>query len=423
MLLNTERKKLVIDEIKSFNNKISSKNRKVKYEKMLRSPLSFFRGTNHLFWRDLYSHERLWLFANKHTNTWIQGDLHVCNIGIFNNSIEQIVFDFNDFDESFFADFQFDIWRMAVSIVLVAREVLDLNRDDQIEIIEDFSERYLKKAASFYGNNEDLSLYFTKENTKHKLEDRLKDTEDDEGVKEMLDSWTTIKNGKRIFEDDEIAQLPDQKKNQVAKALNEYGNTLSAKLKYDNIYFKILDIAERLYAGTGSLGIPRYYVLIDGASTVDDETCRILDVKFQSKPTAYDFLNNKDKKLFNKRFPSQAKRVVDANKALILLYDYHLGYLNLPEGEFSVRQRSPYKADFGYENIDDKDQLEEQVEQWAEVIATTHARAADTFFKKELANIYDNKLKEFTDNVVEIAVEYADIVINDFEIFSHWQKK
>ena len=51
-----------------------------------------------------------------------------------------------------------------------------------------------------------------------------------------------------------------------------YGKTLDGNLKYDKDYFKIEDIAQRLFAGTGSTGTPRYYVLIQGDSkkTKDD---------------------------------------------------------------------------------------------------------------------------------------------------------
>ncbi|MEA3452256.1 MAG: DUF2252 family protein [Bacteroidota bacterium] len=418
---NNNRDKLVVDEIKLFNESISSKSREQKYKKMLRTPFYFFRGTNHLFWKDLYSDERLNLFANKNTNTWILGDLHVCNIGIFNNAIEQIVFDFNDFDESFIGDFQFDIWRMAVSIILIAREVFDISTHEEEKIIEKFAERYIKSVANFYENNEALSLNFTKHNTKHQLEERLKDAEDDKGVEDMLDKWTSIKDGERKLDNHEIIDISEQKQKEIAQAMTDYGKTLSGKLKYDIIYFDILDIAKRIDAGTGSLGIPRYYILINGASD-GKETFRILDVKLQNKPSAYLFLNDNDKKIFDKRFPSQAKRFVDANKSLNLLHDNHLGYMLLYDGEYSVRQRSPYKSDFRYKDLKDKDALENQVKQWAEVIATTHVRAADTYFKKEIASIYNDKMKAFLTNVVEISQEYADIVVNDYNIFSEWLK-
>ena len=416
------REKLVVEEIKTFNQSISPKSREHKYRKMLRSPFYFFRGSNHLFWKDLCSDKRLTQFANKKTDIWILGDLHVCNIGIFNNAIEQIVFDFTDFDESFIGNFQFDVLRMAVSILIAAREVIDISSDDETKIIEKFAEKYLESVADFYKNNEALSLNFTKHNTKHQLEERLKDAEKNKGVEDMLDKWTSIKNGKRVLDNDEIIDIPEQKQQEIAQAMTNYGKTLSGKLKYDIIYFDVLDIAARIDAGTGSLGVPRYYILINGASDGKD-TFRILDVKYQNKPSAYNYLNDNDKKIFDQRFPSQAKRFVDANKALNLLHDNHLGYMTLSDGEYSVRQRSPYKSDFRYEDIKNINALEEQVVQWAKVIATAHVRATDTYFKKEIAGIYNDKLKEFSANIVEIAQQYADIVDKDYNIFSQWQKE
>ena len=45
-------------------------------------------------------------------------------------------------------------------------------------------------------------------------------------------------------------------------------------------------MAERLHAGVGSLGVKRYYVLIEGPSTGQSDD-RILDVKAQGAPSAW----------------------------------------------------------------------------------------------------------------------------------------
>lgn len=113
----------VLADLRSWNNALSDKDSgQSKYCKMASAPLIFYRGTNHLFWSDFSDDKRLRYFGNRQTKTWLQGDLHAYNFGSYSNSKEEVVYDLNDFDETFIADYQYDLWCMAVSLVLVARQ-------------------------------------------------------------------------------------------------------------------------------------------------------------------------------------------------------------------------------------------------------------------------------------------------------------
>ena len=89
-----------------------------------RDPFAFFRGTDHLFWADFGPSRLLRHFGGKKsTRTWISGDLHCDNLGTFTDAMGWLVYDLNDFDEGVVADFQYDLWRLAVSLVLVGRRL------------------------------------------------------------------------------------------------------------------------------------------------------------------------------------------------------------------------------------------------------------------------------------------------------------
>ena len=64
------------------------------------------------------------LAALPHTGYWVQicGDAHVRNLGAYATPEGRIVFDINDFDETCRAPWEWDLKRLAISIVLVARE-------------------------------------------------------------------------------------------------------------------------------------------------------------------------------------------------------------------------------------------------------------------------------------------------------------
>ena len=59
-----------------------------------------------------------------------------------------------------------------------------------------------------------------------------------------------------------------------------YQQTLTGGLDPDDDYFRVLDVARRLNAGTGSLGTPRFYVLIDGVAV---PSCMVLAVEQEGK--------------------------------------------------------------------------------------------------------------------------------------------
>src|SRR5258708_3336604 len=88
----------------------------VKYARMKVSPFAFFRGAVSIMAADL---GRL-----PHSNLLVQlcGDAHVQNLGSFASPDGKLVFDLNDFDETIRGPWEWDVKRMAASIVLAGQE-------------------------------------------------------------------------------------------------------------------------------------------------------------------------------------------------------------------------------------------------------------------------------------------------------------
>ena len=139
----------IVGALQRWNGKLNAEDREAKYCKMASAPLVFYRGTDHLFWADFAGDERLTRFGNAHSRTWLQGDLHAYNYGSFDNAKGEIVYDLNDFDETIYADYQYDLWRMAVSLVLVARQNNDLSTSQLEKVVDTFSETYLDTLTSY----------------------------------------------------------------------------------------------------------------------------------------------------------------------------------------------------------------------------------------------------------------------------------
>jgi uncharacterized protein (DUF2252 family) len=424
-----DRATTVIDEISSWNAWLDDDNRQAKYCKMVASPYIFYRGTNHLFWKDFAADSRLANFGNDKTKTWLQGDLHAYNFGSYDNDDGEVIYELNDFDEAMVADYQYDVWRMAVSLVLIARENNTLSASEQEDMIDAFSESYLDTMADYRGNDQEQDMYFTEANTYGKLDDFLDDVEDDESRVKMLDKWTDEINNVRRFDlsYEKLGDASSDEKAAIIGAMSAYGTTLQGGLNYDSAYFQVKDVARRLLAGTGSLGTPRYYVLIEGASDSQNDD-RILDVKRQSKPTAYRFLGQAVQTEYDALFSNDAERHALGYLALTNHTDDHLGWMTLTDGDYSVRERSPYKESFPAETLDTTTRFNKLAEQWGLVLATAHARADKDFSDTYVAYSVDKQIDEETDGehaafralVREIAFDYADQVQLDWQVFYDW---
>ena len=153
------------------------------------------------------------------------------------------------------------------------------------------------------------------------------------------------------------------------------GYTVSEFFSYYKDHYKILDLATRKSAGTGSLGLQRYYALLRGDtdSSYDDV---ILDVKQQEQPTAYSYLSEEEIREYNYNFDNHAHRHAEAYRALAQYPDCHLGWLTVDGVWFSVRERSPFKNDFPTVKLSTKKDYSSMAEQWAEIMAKKHLRAA-----------------------------------------------
>src|SRR5262249_12951938 len=88
----------------------------IRYARMLPSPFTFLRGAAGVMAHDLAK--------TPVTGFRVQlcGDCHLMNFGLFATPERQLVFDINDFDESLPGPWEWDLKRLAASIVLAARD-------------------------------------------------------------------------------------------------------------------------------------------------------------------------------------------------------------------------------------------------------------------------------------------------------------
>ena len=126
----------------------------IRYGRMAQTPFAFFRGSAIIQARDLM------LSPVSGITLQACGDCHLMNFGGFATPERNLVFDINDFDETFPAPFEWDIKRLAASIVLCARE-RDFSKKDAEKAVRAAVESY-RTRMSEYADLTLLELWYSK---------------------------------------------------------------------------------------------------------------------------------------------------------------------------------------------------------------------------------------------------------------------
>lgn len=220
---------------------------RLKYKAMARSTFAFFRGTCHLFWEDWHGARTL----DRAPLAWACGDLHFENFGAFNGDNRLDYFDLNDFDEAALAPCTRDPVRCVTSLLLAADEANLPGREGR-KLGREFLDTY----AATLG---DGRVRWLERDTATGVVGRLLEQIEHRTRIQLLDSRTVLRGGRRRIALDGKHALPAARKDKVrARRLVRL-----ATRPDERKFFRVRDVARRI-AGTGSLGIERWVVLVEG---------------------------------------------------------------------------------------------------------------------------------------------------------------
>src|SRR3954447_12371333 len=114
----------------------------IRYGRMLVSPFTFYRGAALLMAYDLGGTPRSGLIVQS------CGDAHLSNFGVFASPERRLMFDINDFDETLPGPWEWDVKRLAVSMLIAARDNGFAVREQE-RIVLDTVEAYRSTMAGF----------------------------------------------------------------------------------------------------------------------------------------------------------------------------------------------------------------------------------------------------------------------------------
>lgn len=250
-----------VDRIQDFNAGRDTERLQLKYQRMRAGPFAFLRGTCHLFYERLPDHGVL----RKAPLAWLCGDLHLENFGSYKGQTRLVYFDVNDFDEGLLAPLSWDLVRMLAS-VWIAAGTLSIRRSDAHALCTEFLNAYASSLSLG-------KIYWIERDLAHGLIGKLLEGLRERSRADFLRERTESVGGRRRLRIDGKKALAasDAQRAEATALVAAFAETQS-----NPEFYEVLDVARRI-AGTGSLGIDRYVLLVRGSGSPDGN--RLLDVK------------------------------------------------------------------------------------------------------------------------------------------------
>jgi uncharacterized protein (DUF2252 family) len=242
----------------------------LRYALMRVSPFTFLRGSAQVMAFDLASGPSTDLEVR------LCGDAHLSNFGAFNSPERRMMFDLNDFDEASPGPFEWDVKRLAASIVVAGRDN-GFDRSDTrrcamaaTTAYRDWMARYadLTPLEVWYARIEMQDLLDTLRPAERKVESRLVAKAQGKDHLKALDKLTSIVDGRRkILDDPPIVMrmrlgLHDQP-DRVMRLVASYRESLTVDRRELLDRYRFVDFARKV-VGVGSVGTRCWIALFQG---------------------------------------------------------------------------------------------------------------------------------------------------------------
>lgn len=340
--------------IKEFNAGRDPERLALKLAKMRGDPFIFLRGACHRFHATLPDHEIL----AKAPITWVCGDLHLENFGSYKGDNRLAYFDINDFDEAALAPCTWDLVRFLTSLRLAAGS-LSVNGAETDLLCRLYVDAY--GAALATGK----ARWVERETAQGLVRDLL-DSLGARSRPRYLDSRTVLKGKRRQIRTDHGKALPvdEAQRDTVIRFLKGF-----AKTQPNPAFFKVIDVARRI-AGTGSLGVSRYIVLVEGKGSPDANY--LLDLKLAVPSCLPPYLPTQQP-----RWPSEAERVVTLQGRMQAISMAFLHAVEIDGAPYILRGLQPSEDRVALTAWNGKlRRLEEVITVMAQLTAWAHLRSS-----------------------------------------------
>ena len=379
----------------------------IRYGRMVQSPFGFLRGSAAVMAFDLSRTPR--------TGIRVQacGDCHLMNFGAFATPERNVIFDINDFDETLPAPWEWDVKRLAASIMVAGRYRKFSDRRTSDAVL-DAMQMYREKMAE-YAEWSPLEVWYTKINACDVVELGItakQPNEDPDALARaaahtsarLLPKITELVAGRRQIRDDPplVYHAHDSEEYgfHVRDALKAYRDSLPPERQWLFDRYKLVDVAIKV-VGVGSVGT----------------RCAVAFLKTgHDEPLFLQFKEARESVLEpyagESAFRNEGQRVVVGQRRMQSASDLFLGWSRTgkPPFDFYVRQLRDMKVVVNLDSLSLAG-FTDYVRHCGWAVARAHAKTADAaMIAAYLGNgdTFDSAIKRF-------AQSYADQTEKDHE--------
>ena len=387
----------------------------IRHGRMSASPFAFYRGSAALMAADLAT------TPTSGIRVQACGDAHMMNFGGFATPERNVIFDINDLDETLPAPFEWDLKRLAASVVIAAQH-LELPNSDAarvaIDVVREYRERMgnyaTMRALDVWYDRIDLQRYEDRTadpeimaTIRKRVAERIESEKRKSAPEHLFPKLVAHEGARPMIKDDPplifhpTAELAPGLKSGYAEAIAAYRETLPAHVRVLFDRFHYCDIAVKV-VGVGSVGT---FCLI-GLFMAADNDPLFLQVK-EARASVLEPYAGKSV------YPNHGQRVVEGQRLMQTASDVFLGWTRGKNGrDVYVRQLRDMKLSAIIEDWDIK-MLRQYARMCAHALARAHARSGDA----AMIAGYMGTGQTFDDAVGEFATEYSSQNRTDYRAF------
>jgi uncharacterized protein (DUF2252 family) len=393
----------------------------IRYGRMLVSPFTFYRGAAMIMAHDLAATPRSGLTVQ------CCGDAHLSNFGVFASPERRLMFDANDFDETLPGPWEWDVKRLAVSMLIAARDN-GFRAKEQDRIVRDTVGAYRAAMAEFAAMN-NLDVWYSHLDIESAIRDYgsqfkpaiVKRTQKNLAKARTKDSLaafsklTHVVDGKARIVDqsplivpiDQLAQGRERQDivEELHQLLGAYRETLQFDRRVLLEQFELTDMARKV-VGVGSVGTRAWIVLLLGR---DGQDPLFLQMKEAQASVLEEVLGPSE-------FSNHGQRVVAGQRLMQATSDIFLGWLHVDSGldgqsrDFYARQLKDWKGSAEIEQMVPK-AMATYGKLCGWTLARAHARSGDRI----AIAAYLGNGTSFDRAVVEFSKAYAEQNDRDYQ--------
>jgi uncharacterized protein (DUF2252 family) len=393
----------------------------IRYGRMLASPFTFYRGAALIMAADLAGTPRSGF------DVQCCGDAHLSNFGLFASPERRLLFDINDFDETLPGPWEWDVKRLATSMLIAARNSGFAVRDQERVVLATVGE-YRRRMAT-YSEMQTLDLWYTRfeiepllreisarvgSRMRKRLHKRVAKARGRDNVQAFARFTHEVDGNARIISDPplivpareflEYAEFVELE-SRLHRFFVAYAETLLHDRRALIEQLHLVDVARKV-VGVGSVGTHAWIALLLGR---DEHDPVVLQIKEAQASVLEDYAGRS-------QYANAGERVVAGQRMMQAVSDIFLGWLHVDQGvdgaphDYYVRQLRDWKGTIVVEAMDAR-ALAVYGGLCAATLARAHARTGDRI----AISAYLGRSDTFDRAIVGFAGAYAEQNERDYQ--------